>query len=98
MAKAKKNSFVSVDLEWAEQQLASWKAYVDANPIKDLRDRVIGERVVATKEVTGKFIQETMKNYLALIEIVDKLREQEEQKQLKIRGDDDLTPLERGEI
>jgi len=98
MARAKKNSFINVDLEWAEAQLASWKAYIDANPINSLQDREIGGRIVSTKEVTGKYIQETMKNYLALIEIVDKLREQEEQKQLKIRGDDDLTPIERGEV
>ena len=36
--------------------------------------------VVASIEAQGKFIQETMKNYLALLEVVDKLRTQEEAK------------------
>jgi hypothetical protein len=34
--------------------------------------------VIASIESQGKFIQDTMKNYLALLEVVDKLREKEE--------------------
>jgi len=98
MAGAKKNSFINVELDWAEAQLKSWKEDIDSNPINKLLDRVIKGRVLATKEVQGKYFQEMMKNYLSLLEVVDKLRQQEEQKQLKVRGADDLTPLERGEI
>ena len=36
--------------------------------------------VIASIEAQGKFIQETMKNYLSLLEVVDKLRTQEEAK------------------
>jgi hypothetical protein len=41
--------------------------------------------VIASIEAQGKFIQETMKNYLALLEVVDKLREKEESK-VEVRG------------
>ena len=41
-------------------------------------------------EAQGKFIQETMKNYLALLEVVDKLREKEEAK-VEVRGKGDLS-------
>ena len=86
----KKTTFINAELEWAEEQLHSWKAYVDANPLHELKDRIEWKptakggmlpMVIASIESQGKFIQETMKNYLSLIEVVDKLREREEAKQ-----------------
>lgn len=86
---AKKTTFINAELDWAEQQLESWKAYVDANPIHTLKDRIehkptarggVIPMVVASIEQQGKFIQETMKNYLALLEVVDNLRNKEEAK------------------
>ena len=41
--------------------------------------------VIASIEAQGKFVQETMKNYLALVEVVDKLRSAEEAK-IEVRG------------
>lgn len=89
MAKTTKTTYVNAELDWAEQQLASWKAYVDANPLHELKDRIEWKptakggmlpMVIASIEAQGKFIQETMKNYLALLEVVEKLREKEEAK------------------
>jgi len=86
---AKKTTFINAELDWAEQQLESWKAYVDANPIHTLKDRIefktttrggVIPMVIASIEQQGKFIQETMKNYLALLEVVDNLRNKEEAK------------------
>lgn len=86
---AKKNVFIDVELEWAEAQLTSWKAYVDANPLHELKDRIEWKptakggmlpMVVASIEQQGKFIQETMKNYLALLKEVDNMRAAEEAK------------------
>ena len=86
----KKTTYINTELEWAESQLVSWKAYVDANPLHLLKDRIEWKptakggmlpMVIASIESQGKFIQETMKNYLALLEVVDKLREKEEAKQ-----------------
>lgn len=91
---AKQNSYISAELQWAEQQLASWKAYVDAHPLHTMTDRIewkptgrggLIPMVIASIEAQGKFIQETMKNYLALLEVVDKLREKEEAK-IETRG------------
>lgn len=96
MAK-KQNTYINTELEWAEQQLSTWKAYVDANPFDELEDRIKWREtktgsmpmVVASIEQQGKFIQDTMKNYLALLEVVDKLREKEEQKK-QARGGKDV--------
>ncbi|NLR60698.1 hypothetical protein HGH93_21490 [Chitinophaga polysaccharea] len=95
----KKNSFITDDLDWAESQLSSWKAYVDANPLHELKDRIEWKptsrggtipMVVSSIEQQGKFIQETMKNYLQLLEVVDRLREREELK--KEARSDSLIP------
>lgn len=83
-----KNNFINAELEWAEEQLKSWKDYVDANPMHELEDRIKQKvtksgtypMVIASIEQQGKFLQETMKNYLALLEVVNRLREVEEAK------------------
>ena len=99
MATIKKTTYINTELEWAEQQLASWRAYVDANPMHELKDRIEWKptskggtmpMVIASIEAQGKFIQETMKNYLALLEVVDKLREKEEAK-VEVRGKGELS-------
>ena len=95
-----KTTYVNTELKWAEQQLKSWRAYVDANPMETLVDRInyketkaggVIPMVIASKEAQGKFIQETMKNYLALLEVVDKIREKEAAKKVPIRGDVELS-------
>ena len=82
----KKTTYINAELDWAEVQLASWKQYVDANPLHELKDRIEWKptakggmlpMVIASIESQGKFVQETMKNYLALLEQVEKLREKE---------------------
>jgi hypothetical protein len=99
MAKATKTTYINTELDWAEQQLTSWKAYVDKNPLHELQDRIewkptakggVMPMVIASIEAQGKFIQETMRNYLALLEVVDKLREKEEAK-VEIRGKGELS-------
>lgn len=80
----KRNNYVNTELEWAEEQLATWRKYVDDNPLDQLEDRPAGKMVISI-EAQGKFIQETMKNYLSLLEVVDKLREKEQAK-LEARG------------
>lgn len=86
---AKKQTFVDIELDWAEVQLQSWKAYIDANPIHELKDRIEWKptakggmlpMVIASIEQQGKFLQETMKNYLSLLKEVDSMRKIEEAK------------------
>jgi hypothetical protein len=95
----KKNTYINTELDWAEQQLTSWKEYVDANPLHQLKDRIEWKptakggmlpMVIASIEAQGKFVQETMKNYLALLEQVDKLREKEEAKKIETRGGQEI--------
>ena len=97
----KKTTYINTELEWAEQQLTSWKAYVDANPLHELKDRIEWKptakggmlpMVIASIEAQGKFIQETMKNCLALLEVVEKLREKEEAK-VEVRGNGELSSM-----
>lgn len=84
-----KTTYINTELEWAEAQLKTWKQYVDANPLHELKDRIewkptakggLLPMVIASIEAQGKFIQDTMKNYLALLEVVNNLREKEEAK------------------
>ena len=84
-----KKVYITEELEWAEAQLHTWKQYVDANPLHTLKDRIeykptarggVLPMVIASMESQGKFIQDTMKNYLQLLEVVNNLREKEEAK------------------
>lgn len=91
MAATNKTTYINTELEWAETQLHTWRSYVDANPLHELKDRIewkptakggLLPMVIASIEAQGKFVQETMKNYLALLEVVEKLREKEETKKV----------------
>ena len=85
---AVKKNYINAELDWAEEQLGQWKEYVEANPFPSLADRVVYKetksgsipQVVASQEAQGKFLQETMKNYLSLLAEVNKMREIEEAK------------------
>ena len=103
----KTNNFITDELSWAEEQLQQWKEYVDAHPLASLKDRTEMKStktggsfssVVATVEVQGKFLQETMKNYLSLLATVNTLREGEEKKKMQARGNEGLSPFEDGTI
>ena len=106
MATAKR-LFVGAELEWAEKQLQEWKDYIDAHPLATLKDR-IGNKptknggmmpyVISSIEQQGKFIQDTMQKYLLLLKEVDVMRSLEEEKKIKARGVEQLTPLEDGSI
>jgi hypothetical protein len=96
----KKNNYITAELDWSEKQLESWKAYVDEHPLHTMTDRIEWKptarggmlpMVIASIEQQGKFIQETMKNYLSLLEIVNNLREKEESKK-EARGSSSVPP------
>ena len=103
----RKNTYIDAELDFAEIQLQTWKEYIEANPFMELKDRLSYKEtktggmipmVVASIESQGKFIQETMKNYLALLAEVNKMREAEEKKKIQTRGDQELSPFESGDI
>lgn len=93
MAK-KANNYINTELLWAEEQLKSWKAYVDKNPLHELKDRIEWKptakggmlpMVIASIEQQLKAITELMTKYLQLLEVVNNLREKEEAK-IEARG------------
>ena len=72
-----------------------------ANQLHELKDRIEWKptskggmlpMVIASIEAQGKFVQETMKNYLSLLEVVDKLRSAEESK-VEIRGKGEMSSM-----
>lgn len=92
---ATKNKFITIELEFAEAQLNTWKAYVEKTPFETLVDRVVWKEtknggampmVAATIESQQKNLRDTMKDYLSLLEVVDRLRQAEAKKAIETRG------------
>ena len=95
----KKNNYISAELDFAEEQLATWQAYIKANPIEGIKDRW-GKKempkggmtmvVTANAETQIKCVQDTLAKYLQLVEVIKNLRKDDEEKQLKnVKGGDD---------
>ena len=95
MATAKKQTYINAELIWAEQKLLDWKRYVDDNPFQHMKDRIEYKNtktggsmpmVVASIEAQIKCVRDTMKEYLVLLEQVDKMRQIEQYKQKDVKG------------
>lgn len=87
MAAKKANIYIESELDWAEQKLREWKEYIDANPIKDMVDRMdyketakggIIKTVIASIEAQGKFQKELLHEYFVLLPQVKALRQAED--------------------
>lgn len=98
MAKAKRNTFIDMDLKWLEQKAKELKTYCDSPPISQLTDRVVGGKCMATIEEQITSRRNTLKDYLQIIEAIDKLKEVENSKKTATRGDAELSPLEMGNL
>lgn len=90
----KKGIYIEAELLWAEEKLGEWREYIDANPINKLTDRKDLKQtktggsyydVVQTIEQQIKSIRDTMKEYLALLKVVNEMREVESKK-IEARG------------
>ncbi len=86
---AKKSIYIEAELDFAEEQLAKWKEYIDENPYNKVEDRKELMKtktggayyaVVQTKEAIQKALRDTMKEYLLLLKEVNGMREAEEAK------------------
>jgi len=95
MATTKKQIYINTELEWAEQKLQEWKQYVDENPFQHMKDRIefkptakggLIPMVIASIESQIKCVRDTMKEYLVLLEQVDKMRQAEEHKKKDVKG------------
>lgn len=103
----KKVNYIEMELDWLESKAEELRAYCDANPLTGLVDRMAYKETrgggsipmcIATVEQQIKSIRETLQDYIKIIEAIEKLREKEEIKKTAIRGDQELSPLESGEI
>lgn len=99
MATKSTNKYITADLDFAESQIEKWRKYLEDNPYDEVEDRKelmqtkaggAYYAVVQTKEAIQKSLRDTTKEYLAMIEIVKKLRENEEAK-LETRGNSSLS-------
>lgn len=91
------NNYIGMELEWLEKKAKEIREYCN-QPIHKLTDRAVGDKVIAKKEDQVKSIRETLKDYILIVEAIDRLREKEESKGPQVRGDQELSPLEKGEI
>lgn len=93
----KGNSFIEMELEWLDKKAAEIREYCD-QPIHKIVDRKDGARTIAKKEDIIKSIRETLKDYILIVDAIDRLRETEAAKGPSVRGDQELSPFEKGEI
>lgn len=96
---AAKKNLITEDLDWAEEQLLSWKEYIDANPFAKMKDRIeykstktggMMPMVIQSIEAQITSVRNTMKDYLSLLEVVKRLRTDEEKKQESAKGNADI--------
>lgn len=95
---AKVNSYISHELEFLDQKLKELKEYISSKPFHELEDRMIWKdtikgpvgTLVASIEKQQDSLTKALKEYATILEMVDKLREKEESKQMAAKGDIDI--------
>jgi hypothetical protein len=92
------NNFIGMELEWLEKKAKEIREYCN-KPIHKLTDRLGADgKVISKIEDQVKSMRETLKDYIYIVEALDRLREKEESKAPSVRGDQELSPMEKGEI
>lgn len=90
-----KNKYISADLDFAEDKIENLKKWLNENPYDAFEDRIAYKEtkaggvipiVIASIESRQKNWRETAKEYLALLEVVNRLRAAEEAKQEMRKG------------
>lgn len=97
MSSKKANNYIDMELDWLEKKAQELREYCDS-PISKIKDRIVSGRLMATIEQQVKSVRETLQDYAKIIEVIDKLREKEAAKGPSVRGDQELSPMEKGEI
>jgi len=107
MMATKKVNYIEMELEWLETKAEELRSYCDSNPLTGLVDRMAYKEtrnggtipmIVSTIEQQIKSIRDTLQDYIKIIEAIEKLREKEETKKIATRGDQELSPLETGDV
>lgn len=85
----KSNTFIGFELDWLTSKANELKAYVDANPFHTLDDRIrlketsrggVIPVLAASIEAQIKSLSQALKDYAMIIEVIDKLRQREDEK------------------
>src|ERR1017187_2645191 len=96
---AKKNNFMSDDLEFCRLQVTTWKKYIKDNPyhlVEDRKELMKSKTggayyaVVQTKEVIQKALRDTAKDVTTMLENIKRLEVSEENKKKEARGDNEV--------
>lgn len=90
-----KNKYITADLDFAESKIENLKKWLEDNPYDAFQDRIAWKEtkgggtlpiVVASIEARQKNWRETAKEYLALLEVVNRLRTAEKAKEEMRKG------------
>lgn len=101
MAASKKISLIQYELEFLEEKLKELKEYIEANPFSTLNDRMAYKETknggvipicIANKEAQRKDLTQALKDYVEILQSVDKLRSVEEAK-VEMRGSGEMSSM-----
>lgn len=107
MATKKKNSYIEKPLDWLKKKIEEMQEYVDDRPVNELKDRM-GSRlmkgggqmpyVIQTIEAQRSDLSKAIIEISQMLAAVKELETAEEKKSLATRGNEELTPMESGEL
>lgn len=101
MATSKKVNLIQYELEFLETKLQELKDYIEANPFSSLQDRMAYKETksggvipicIANKEAQRKDLTQALKDYVEILQSVDKLRTLEETK-VETRGKTEMSSM-----
>lgn len=103
----KKNKYIEQDLLWLRAKVDDMKRFVDDRPVSMLKDR-FGYRatakggqmeyVISSIETQRQDLAKCLKEIAEILDAIAKLEKAEDQKKLLVRGGEELSPMESGEI
>jgi len=104
--KKKENKYIGQTIEWLRMQMEQNQAYVDSRPLSALTDRkgyktIKGQQVEYVIATIEKQREDITKAILEVGQIglaIKALEAEEEKTKLLTRGDEELTPIESGEL
>jgi hypothetical protein len=101
MATSKKINLIQYELDFLETKLQELKDYIEANPFSSLQDRMAYKETknggvipicIANKEAQRKDLTQALKDYVEILQSVDKLRTAEEAK-IETRGKVEMSSM-----
>jgi hypothetical protein len=101
MATSKKVSLIEYELEFLESKLSELKDYIESNPFSTLQDRMAYKETknggvipicIANKEAQRKDLTQALKDYVEILQSVDKLRNVEQAK-VEVRGNGEMSAM-----